>query len=132
MKRTRENLLARLGAGKHEVGAPEEAAEGRAGVWRGGAPDGAEGAVGDVGLRRERGRELPEVGVEVARGGGGGEEGADGIGCGDGEARRGGGRRHGCSRDVKVSDGGYYSCHICYAICRPIHSKIWIVLIFTE
>lgn len=92
------NLLARFRAGKHEFGAPEEVPEGRAGVRRGGAPDGAEGAVADGGLRGERGRELSEVGVEFARcggGGGGGEEGSDGIGGGDGEARRGSGRRHG-------------------------------------
>lgn len=63
----------------------------------GGAPDGAEGAVGDGRLRGEGGGEGAEFAGEISGGGGGGEEGADGVGGGDDEARRGGGGGHGCS-----------------------------------
>ena len=94
----RENLLTRLRARQHEVSALEEVAERRAGVWRGGAPDGAQSAVGDGGVRDEVGGDVPKIGSQVDGGGGGQEEGADGIGCCDGETRRGGGRRHGSLR----------------------------------
>lgn len=95
----RENLLTRLRARQHEFGALEEAAERRAGFWRGGAPDGAQRAIGDGGVRGEVGGEVPEIGGEVDGRGGGREEGPDGIGCCDGEARRGTGRRHGLLQD---------------------------------
>ena len=55
----RENLLTRLRATQHEVSALEEVAELRAGVWRVGAPDGAQSAVGDGGVRDEVGGEVP-------------------------------------------------------------------------
>jgi hypothetical protein len=60
-----KNLLAGLGAGEHELCSLQEVAERRARVGRDGAPDGAEGTVGDGGLRREGGREAPDVGCEV-------------------------------------------------------------------
>lgn len=101
----RENLLTRLRARQHEVGALQEVAERRAGVWRGGAPDGAQRAVGDGGVRGEVGGEVPEIGSQVDGGRGGLEEGADGIGCCDGEARRGGGRRHGWLQGTQLPDG---------------------------
>lgn len=55
-----------------------------------GAPDGADGAVGDGRLRGEGGGQVPEVVGEIGGAGGGGEEGADGIGGGDDESRRSG------------------------------------------
>lgn len=94
----RENLLTRLRTWQHKVGALEEVAERRAGVWRGGTPNGAQRAVGDGEVRGEVGGEVPEIGVQVDGGGGGREEGADGIGCCYGETRRRGGRRHGSLR----------------------------------
>ena len=77
------HLLAGLGAGEHELGTLQKLSERRAAVGGVGAPDGADGAVGDCRLRGEGGGEVPEVGGEIGGGGGGGEEGADGIGGGD-------------------------------------------------
>lgn len=103
------DLVAWLGAGEQEVGAVEEAAEGRAGAGGGGAPDVAEGAVGDGGAGGEGGGEVAEVSGEVVGGGGGGEEGAEGVGGGDDKARRHGrqSRSENLLRSVvKSADGG--------------------------
>ena len=84
------HLLAGLGTGQHELSALQELSERWAAAGAVGAPDGADGAVGDGPLRREGGGQIPEVVGEVGGAGGGGEERADGIGGGDNESRRSG------------------------------------------